>query len=156
MATIGITTAIAIVPPFERPPELEDPEPEALRAEADEDDEEELVVGVLMTAVEAGGAVDVIITIEGGLVPPVEAGDWVTVDVTATTDGCVVEAGTNVVEGVTNTEDTDTIEEVVLSEVMVDVKESDVLVEVVVMTEVDAAAVRTLVSVTSVTLAMIV
>jgi hypothetical protein len=155
MATMGITTAIAIVPPLERPPELEDPEPEALRAEAEEEDEEELVVGVLMAAVEAGGAVDVIITTEGGLVPPVDAGDCVTVDVTATTDGCVGEAGTNVVEGVSNTEDTDTIEEVVLSEVSVDVTESDVLVEVVVTTEVDVAAATTLVSVTSITLAMI-
>lgn len=153
---MGITTAIAIVAPVERPPEPDDPDPdpEALNADGDDvDDEVWVVEGVLMLAVEAGGAVEVIITTEGGLVPPVDAGDCVIVDVTATTDCCVVGAATYVVEGVTYTEDTDSIEEDVLSEVIVEVTESDVAVDVVVMTEVDVAAATTLVSVTSVTLA---
>ena len=154
MATMGITTAIAIVPPVERPLLLDDPDPEALSADGDEVDDA-AVVGVVMMAVEAGGAVEVITTTEGASVPPVDAGDCVIVDVTATTDCCVVGAATVVVDGVTKIEETDMTEEDVLSEVIVDVKESDVLVDVVVMTEVDVAAATTVVFVTSVTLAMI-
>lgn len=86
MATMGITTAMAIVPPVDRPPLLDEPDPEALSADGDDVDDA-TVVGVLIMAVEAGGAVDVIITIEAGCVPPVDAGDCVTVEVIATTDG---------------------------------------------------------------------
>jgi hypothetical protein len=154
MATIGITTAIAIVAPVERPLLLDDPDPEALSADGDEVDDA-VVVGVVMTAVEAGGAVEVIITTEGASVPPVDAGDCVIVDVTATTDCCVVGAATVVVDGETKMVETDMTEEDVLSEVIVEVKESDVLVDVVVMTVVDVAAATSVVSVTSVTLAMI-
>jgi hypothetical protein len=153
MATIGMTTAIAIVPPVDRPLLVVDPDPEALSADGVEE-VDVLLVGVVMMAVEAGGAVDVITTIEGGSVPPVDAGDCVTVEVTATTDCGVVEAGTIVVEGVTKIEETEITEEDVLSEVIVEVEESDVLVDVVVKTEVDVAAATSVVSVTDVTLAV--
>lgn len=143
--------------PVERPPEPFEPDPEALSADAvDEDDEVVVVEGVLMTAGDVGGAVDVTTIIEGSLVPHVDAGDCVIVDVTATTDCCVVDGATYVVDGVTYTEDTDSIEEDVLSEVIVEVEEPDVLVDVVNRTEVDVAAATWLVSVTSVTLAMII
>ena len=98
-----MTTAIAIVAPVDRPPDPDDdPDPEALNAEGEDvDDDVKVVEGVLMTAVDAGGAVDVMITTEGALVPPVDAGDCVTVEVTATTDSDVGDAATYVVEGVT-------------------------------------------------------
>lgn len=87
---------MAIVAPVERPPlDLEALEPEALMAEAEEvAEEEEVVEGVVGTAVVAGGAVDVITTMEGGRVPPVDGGDAVTVEVTATIDDCVVAGAT--------------------------------------------------------------
>lgn len=150
---MGITTAIAIVPPVERPLLLGDADPEALNADGVEVDDA-AVVGVVMMAVEAAGAVEVITTTEGAAVPPEDAGDCIIVDVTATTDGCVVGAGTIVVDGVMKTEETDMTEEDVLSEVIVEMKESDVLVDVVVTTKVDVAAATTVVSVTFVTLAM--
>lgn len=151
MATIGITTAIAMVPPVDRPLDFDDDDPEALSAEGV--DEAADVDGVLMMAVEAGGAVDVMITTEGAPVPPVEAGDCVTVDVTDTTAG-VVDAATYVVDGVSYIEDTDSVEEDVVSDMRVAVVESPVDVDVVVSTEMDVLAATTLVSLTSITLAV--
>jgi hypothetical protein len=141
-----------MVPPVERPLDFDEPDPEALSAECVDEAAACVVEGVLIMAVDAGGAVDVIITTEAAVVPPVFAGDCVMVDVTATTDG-VVDAATYVVDGVTYIEDTDTVDDEVISEVRVAVVESPVEVDVVVSTVVDVLP-TTLVSVTSVTLAM--
>jgi hypothetical protein len=140
-----------MVPPVESPLDFDEPDPEALSAEGVADDW--VVEGILIMAVDAGGAVDVTITTEGAPVPPVVAGVCVMVDVTATTDA-VVDAATYVVDGVTYIEDTDTVDDEVVSEVRVAVVESPVEVDVVVSTVVDVLAATTLVSVTSDTLAM--
>ena len=76
-ATTGMTTAIAILAPVPRPPLLEEPDPDALSADGEEED----VVDVLAEdVVEEGGSgvgagrVEVTITTEGACVGFVAGG----------------------------------------------------------------------------------
>lgn len=91
MTTIGTTTATAILPPCDKPPEIVElsvslvvakggaPDEEEVWAEDDESVNTDEGWG-------AGLAVDVITTTEGGSRPPVEAGLCVTTEVIRTTE----------------------------------------------------------------------
>lgn len=68
MAIMGMTTAIAILPPSERPPEPLDPLPEALNAEAVDDALVEVadeIVLVWVMGVDSPGFVEVITRTDG-------------------------------------------------------------------------------------------
>lgn len=103
MATIGIMTAIAILPPELKPPEPDD-DPEALKADGVEVlDEVSVTESVAVPEVVSEPNVDVTTTTEGvGVVVAsgVDEGVSVMVEVTSTTLGLdVVEGATKVVEG---------------------------------------------------------
>jgi hypothetical protein len=150
MATMGIMTAIAIFPPELRPPDEVELEPEALNADGEGLEEEDVLVELTVAVSEldvSGEYVDVTTTTEGvGVLPlSVVEGVSVTVAVTAITLGLdvgVVVAITTVVDGGMETEETEGEEEVnievsdVSVELSVPVTVTVVVGEVVKLTEV--------------------
>ncbi len=110
MTTMGMMTAIAILPPELSPPEDFELDPEALSADGVDDDYDVLVVSTVdVSDAVVGEYIDVTTTTVGGKVlPSVDEGVSVIVAVTATTLGLedVVEATTTVVEGGIDTEET--------------------------------------------------
>ena len=106
MATIGIMTAIAILPPELKPPEPPEPDPEALKAEGvgDAREEVETLVAVFVKVLEfVGSWVDVTTTTDGVVGTTVETsaedGVRVVVAVTLMTLGVVEVGSTTVVDG---------------------------------------------------------
>ena len=89
ITTMGMTTAIAILPPEESDPDELEPPPEAPRAEGVEDADEVELWEFVTTAVEVAGdcgEVEVMVTTVGVCVEPPAMGVWVVIDVTTGLD----------------------------------------------------------------------